>query len=1070
MPTDTPIRILEKDSNKRGDLFNRLIGNLFLALGYSKQVRCNIQKPGREVDLAIIHSTEPKLAIAECKAMKTKIGGDVVNKFGGSLRPERKQNPEMQIVGYYVSLSGFKETAIEQEKVAGDEGVILLNGNQVVEVLIAGSILETKEKAMEKAGRCAAGQSRDLKPEGDCELLAHDLGWIWAVYYMQNKKRTHFALIHADGDFIDPEKAKLIIKSDKSIGGDLHTLKYLPPPKETAISEGQIKKARDKYFEYLKAECGEITLEGLPADQEVGARRMELENLFVPLYLEQCREHKKRAPLYWKEDENDIFEWRNPTLKRETSEREPVGKVLAEHSRLAILADPGGGKTTLLKRLAVAYAFPERRKQTDDNLPEKNWLPLFIRCRQLGVLANEPISKILGSIPQRAEMSELADAFELLVKDALHKDNALLLVDGLDEITDEGERVAFVNQLRIFLAIYNKVNVVVTSREAGFRIVGGALSAHCDHFRIADFDDNDIKRLTLAWHKVVIGEREKVRVEANELAQRICNADRVRQLAKNPLLLTTLLLVKRWVRRLPTRRSVLYGKAIEVLLMTWNVEGHEPIDQDEAIPQLAFVAFTMMKEGLQTISVRRLEEILYLSREQMQAELGFAEISVPEFVKRIESRSSLMILSGHDIEEGTLYPIYEFRHLTFQEYLTGRAIVEGYYPNRKDDDTILTVLEPYLENEQWKEVIPLAAVLAGRKAQSFFKFLIEYSKKKLTDDQFNIYPRGFLRELPENYLVDLLGRCILDEVQIEPLLLEDGLKLIVKRTTGSTLIPLLYRGKFGRILEEIVQKEYIKTETEFFRVGSALAYTTSEDIKCKRLEDISPQVLSEINLLLEDRTSIQKAKGALAIVAVTSTLTPPLDPEIELVERLRKPLEALGEKLTPLLYSEQPFLFFSACWAFACLGKTSSRSPKKNPKVLTRLLDIWFRSQVSDIKYAAAWAITELPIIDRELKPLPKPTTDLIKFIRSQYWAHHNIGFGPKNIQASLVIGYYWGQPWPDREIARLLVSRYYSDSRHTREFLKALGEPGKEIFARYKNARIKETRETSRRGSCWLE
>lgn len=40
--------------------------------------------------------------------------------------------------------------------------------------------------------------------------------------------------------------------------------------------------------------------------------------------------------------------------------------------------------------------------------------------------------------------------------------------------------------------------------------------------------------------------------------------------------------------------------------MTWNVEGYEPINPEEAIPQLAFVAFNMMKDGVQRISSKRL--------------------------------------------------------------------------------------------------------------------------------------------------------------------------------------------------------------------------------------------------------------------------------------------------------------------------------------------------------------------------------------------------------------------------------------------------------------------------------
>ena len=85
------IRILEKENNKRGDLFGRLMSDLFLALGYG-DVRLNIHKTGREVDVEAIHRTEKRRAIAECKVTKAEIGGDDVNKFVGALgEPGRKQ-------------------------------------------------------------------------------------------------------------------------------------------------------------------------------------------------------------------------------------------------------------------------------------------------------------------------------------------------------------------------------------------------------------------------------------------------------------------------------------------------------------------------------------------------------------------------------------------------------------------------------------------------------------------------------------------------------------------------------------------------------------------------------------------------------------------------------------------------------------------------------------------------------------------------------------------------------------------------------------------------------------------
>jgi hypothetical protein len=61
------IVILEKDVNKKGDLFGRLMSDLFHTLGYDEP-RLNIHKSDREIDLTSVHRTEDKVAIAECKA------------------------------------------------------------------------------------------------------------------------------------------------------------------------------------------------------------------------------------------------------------------------------------------------------------------------------------------------------------------------------------------------------------------------------------------------------------------------------------------------------------------------------------------------------------------------------------------------------------------------------------------------------------------------------------------------------------------------------------------------------------------------------------------------------------------------------------------------------------------------------------------------------------------------------------------------------------------------------------------------------------------------------------------
>ena len=83
------IKVLEEDGNKRGDLFGRLLSDVFHSLGYDKP-RLNIHKSGREIDLYSEHRVESKIAIAEFKAHNETIGGADINKFIGVLDVEKR--------------------------------------------------------------------------------------------------------------------------------------------------------------------------------------------------------------------------------------------------------------------------------------------------------------------------------------------------------------------------------------------------------------------------------------------------------------------------------------------------------------------------------------------------------------------------------------------------------------------------------------------------------------------------------------------------------------------------------------------------------------------------------------------------------------------------------------------------------------------------------------------------------------------------------------------------------------------------------------------------------------------
>ena len=747
-----------KEKNKKGDLFNRLVFDVFHVLGFEDPQQ-NIQKTGREIDMFVRHRTEHRVAIIESKAQAAKIGGDDLNKFVGAVDTERRKlrKKGLAAVGYFVSKSGFTATAVEQEKERaadkqeGDSEIILLGPEQLIKELINGNILCSTERAV-SAVRVPDG----LSLCGKTDLLASEFGWIWVLYYSNCPKQaaTHFAFVHADGNRLLNSVAKEILNArDKHF----YSLKYLPADPEEEQAERDKKEAKEAYFSYLDRELGEIQFEGIPTDKDAGAVKVKLENVFVPLrYIPAERNNRKNE-----------------------SETVSIFDVLTASIRAAILARPGGGKSTLIRRIALACAFPERREKVDDGLPETGLFPVYLRCRDMNSQIADSITDIIYRIIFRAEQPRLAEPFKALIEDELQDGRMLLLIDGLDEISNERERICFVDQLRAFVATYPSVHLVVTSRETGFRAVARVIENYCVEYSIADLDEGQIRQLSLNWHETILNDKARAREDAEKVCDIILADDRIKALAINPLLLTTLLFVKRWVGYLPTKRCTLYGEMIKLLLVTWNAVGHDRLDLDETEPQLAFVAHYMTTHGKQTITRDELEKCIIQARRELQDTLGYTKVSPAQFIDQVEERSSLLIQRGlEENDRGELVPSYEFSHLSFQEYLTARALTEAWLPADAEQDMV-SVLQNHMRETQWLEVIPLAAVLSGRRAKEIVSYLLNEAEIDCGDSSMILSVRR-RRKIEGNCAVLHLANCIANEVAISETDLEKAIQLCVK--------------------------------------------------------------------------------------------------------------------------------------------------------------------------------------------------------------------------------------------------------------------------------------------------
>lgn len=716
---------------------------------------------------------------------------------------------------------------------------------------------------------------------------------------------------------------------------------------------------RDAYFEYLARELGIIPFDGIPTDKTAGAVKAELERIFVPLEFECVMTEEEQES------------------REEISDKEyTIGKILSEGSRTAILAKPGGGKSTLIRRLALAYAYPSRKKEVDDQLPDESWFPVYIRCRDLGEILPGSILDSIFSIINRAELSRYREAFERLIEEQLEQGRMLLLIDGLDEIADEKKRIQFVDQLYRFVNTYPAVHLIVTSREAGFRAVAGKLESYCWQYTIADLDETRIYQLSENWHRALIDNPRQAKEDSENVCRIILQDSRITALARNPLLLTTLLFVRRWLGYLPTKKCQLYQEMIKLLLVSWNAGAHNKMDMDETEPQLAFVAYCMTKAGKQTIRRGGLIHYIAEARRARPDLLGYTEISPAAFIVQVEERSSILIQQGlEEDERGNLEPSYEFSHLSFQEYLTAKAISENWLPKedqQRPEKVYLKILKKNSGKVQWREVIPLTAVLLKSDAKPAMEYLLEVCKKHME----SAHPdtdTGRQRGLIEAFH---LANCIACEVPLAPEILEPALLAIAQlsysiasvrndrgRRQGYDVFTTIYHSeKYGKSLRRVVEKELF------------------ENRKCERISGLSNvwnriyieenEILgiNEIADIISEENRENRIKGALLMMRWAFLMACAMEFEHRNSGKEQKTSEEIDEELftrifravLEMLRCEDTAVCSAACWCAAWSGYNEADIIPEEyaPDIAMQLIHLWAAlKEPYEIRRYLSWAV-----------------------------------------------------------------------------------------------------------------
>ncbi|MCP4744858.1 MAG: SUMF1/EgtB/PvdO family nonheme iron enzyme [Desulfobacteraceae bacterium] len=427
--------------------------------------------------------------------------------------------------------------------------------------------------------------------------------------------------------------------------------------------------------------------------------------------------------------------------------------TLLQYRLAVVTGGPGAGKSTLLKYLALVLAAGQLKKEGPDILPIIFPISAYAEKKRKTQGLNYTIKTFLSDYWEERHLQDPIPLFEAYWQ----KGKALFLIDGLDEVADEGERQKMIEDVRFFIMAILKESqetnrFYVTCRSASYEGVTQfeqIKNYEFKRFKIKRFDIDQIGHFLLSWYCWYERDFKKRKDTYLKRAEdkrdnmiRVMNGnENIFDLATNPLMLTILALIEHEGGELPHSRAELYSECLRILSGAWEnlrslwknqkVEyklGNRPITYNMVVDFLGPVAFTMQDAAEKEIDEKELEKKLTISFGRRQKDLAMAKDEAQEFIRIMRERSGLLDLAKTKT--------FAFLHQTFREYLAAKWLAEFADYTQELGDRLLQA--------EWREVVLLmTASFPTKEASKFIDQLIKADTQR------------FIR-------LRLAGECILD--------------------------------------------------------------------------------------------------------------------------------------------------------------------------------------------------------------------------------------------------------------------------------------------------------------------
>jgi hypothetical protein len=449
----------------------------------------------------------------------------------------------------------------------------------------------------------------------------------------------------------------------------------------------------EKYLKCQEWDCHEDNVVGMREEDDLPVNSPLLREVFVPLEL--SADSLTRG-----------YEFRD---RAESCEQLQIWQLLErvrEDNRLrqiAIRAWGGYGKSTLLKHLAYIYSRQEYCKGSYRKYQVPTLIPFLLilgGCWKEITKENPPnLSELLtdyhiGRLTKIKPLDSVPNNWALSI---LKRGDALVMFDGFDEVPP-AERAKVSTWLSDEMRQYPESVFILTSRPTAYTEDYTARKPTAS-FWIQDFNPEQRKQFVEKWY--IYQERyarpdrytpdveAKAKEKAQKLLEQIDARTELKDLAGNALLLNMMARFHRNNKQgaeLPQRKVELYqdicelqlGKrasARDIFLVLNSISQRQEVLQFVALEMMCGRAKTIDAndfaleyfevEGFKQISEADLLEYIEIALQRIDP-----DVSAKEFLKQAEDISELLVK-----KDGHTHAVYQFAHLSFQEFLAACELV-----------------------------------------------------------------------------------------------------------------------------------------------------------------------------------------------------------------------------------------------------------------------------------------------------------------------------------------------------------------------------------------------------------